>query len=157
MKWEINGWDDIFGIVGIVAIVMIGIVLIFLRRKVRLKGGNDKSIEIGGDSVQPATDGKPVTSLSEMITMQNVSVSRVEASLKSINDTLVIMLKSLSAIDQIQGPQIRSQKITLKFIKREIGREDHDDPINGDLDEAMAEINEANQHYKDMRNVWSKP
>ena len=143
---KLDDWWDI-AIAGVIILCTIGMLLAFFKRGGNIKAGKEGVAVSGG-----VADGASMN-LSEMA----VTVTRIDAGLKAINETLGIMLKSLSAIDQIQGPQIRSQKITLKFIKRELGREDHDDPINGDLDEAMAEINEANQHYKDMRNVWGKP
>jgi hypothetical protein len=41
----------------------------------------------------------------------------------------------------------------LKWIKKELGRADPGEEINGDLDEAMDKVKEAEQRYRDMRTV----
>jgi hypothetical protein len=145
----IDTWPEVL----ILAIGAIAVVLIILGCVGRFLRGGGKIRAKGVALAQP-------TECAPYVREHTASLARMEQTMSGMKDGIGgIMLaidalaKTIRDIDAIQGAQISAQKITLKWIKKELGRADPGEEINGDLDEAMDKVKEAEQRYRDMRTV----
>jgi len=150
IKWEINDALDILGVVMlafIAALLVYGTVKLIsaflMKRKAKI--GN---IEIGGGPKGMKTPCE------EYVKEHAEILARLESGQGKLMDLLTKAVERINSTDESQGALIANAAIMNKYVRRELGRaHDETDEINGDLDEADAEIKLAQEIYRKGRRI----
>jgi hypothetical protein len=134
------------GIIILIAISIILWAILSVLKKGRIKIGKTEvigsKVKLHGELDMPCVP---------YVEEHSTILRRLENGQKNILGSLDYIGNLINEIDSIQGTMITGQKIILKKMRNELGRDNEE--LNGDLDEAWDENNRAEVRYKERRKV----